>query len=131
MNNYTKFPIALAKEACRLCGKIEDGPILIKKRAVKADNNEFEDKLHGKTIGYMEKPCKDCQEIMDRAFLLIGIVEAKTDDHNNPYRSGNKWGITLKAAQRMLGKDNCKKGIAFIDVLVAQEIGFPNVNLNA
>lgn len=122
--------IALVKEACPLCGAKQDGPIVINRRLTPGEAEKV-NLMHGQTIGYMEKPCSDCQEIMNQAFLLIGIVEAKTDDPKNPYRSGNKWGVTHEYAETLLGKDGIKKGVAFISVEAAHELGFPNCNLDA
>lgn len=126
-----KLAIALPKEACHLCGNMTDGPILIKKRFVNESNNEFEDSFNGKCIGYSDKPCEECQEIMDQAFLFIGFVEEKSDDMKNPYRSGNKWGINKEKALEMFGDDFCKKGAAYIDVKEAQKMGLPDANLTA
>ena len=87
--------------------------------------------LNGKTIGYSNEPCKSCKDIMAQGFLLIGVVESKTTDHKNSYRSGNQWGIKKEAAIEMFGEEMCKKGVAFIDVLIANEIGLPGANINA
>jgi len=124
-----KFPVALAKEACPLCGKLEDGPIIIGTRGVKKSNNELEDSVHGKCIGYMKEPCSECKEMMKQGFLLIGVVGAKTDDIKNPYRSGNIWVVRNEAAKEMFG--DISKGAAFIDVVEAKNLGFPDAKLDA
>lgn len=126
-----KLDIALAKEACPLCGKAQDGPILINKRMV-VGQGKVERELHGKIIGYMDKPCGDCEGMMAQGFLLIGVVESKTEDKSNPYRSGNQWVISNEAAERMFPDESLrKKGAAFIDVILADKMGFPGVNLQA
>ncbi|MFA5433194.1 MAG: hypothetical protein WC319_10085 [Candidatus Paceibacterota bacterium] len=38
---------------------------------------------------------------MDKTILLIGFVESKTYDEKNPYRSGNKWGVTEDFIRRV------------------------------
>lgn len=44
---------------------------------------------NGQTIGYADKPCKDCQEQIDNnKFILIEIDIDKTNDTKNPYRTG-------------------------------------------
>ena len=135
MNNQ-RLPVVLVKEACQLCGKQEDGPILLGRRMVKSDKKTKLEEMQGQCIGYMEKPCKDCQEIMDQAILLIGIVESKTDDIKNPYRSGNKWGVSEDFVRRTfqpkeLAEDVIKKRAAFFPAEAAEKMGFPDVNLEA
>ena len=119
--------VALAKEACPLCGSLHDGPILMNTRLNTSQAKKIED-LHQKVIGYMDKPCDSCQELMSKGFLLIGIVSEKSED-NNPYRSGNQWVITLDYAERLLGVDNVGKGAAFIDIIEAEKLGFPVENV--
>ena len=122
--------VALVKEACPLCGALSDGPIVM--NSILSEERAKEVKaLNGKTIGYSEEPCKECKSVMEQAFLIIGIVEAKTNDNSNPYRSGNQWGIKKEAAIEMFGEEMCKKGVAFIDILIANEIELPGANINA
>lgn len=130
MMKEDRLGVAMVKEACPLCGALQDGPIILNKRLTPGEAKKVKD-LHGQTIGYSEKPCKECQDIMNQAFLLIGIVETKTDDPKNPYRSGNKWGVKPEYAKKLLGEDGIKKGAAFISVEAAHKMGFPNCNLNA
>lgn len=129
-NNGDTVGVALVKEACPLCGALTDGPIIMNTRLTKhnADNVKA---MHGQTIGYSDKPCKECRDIMSKAFLIIGVVEAKTDDYKNPYRSGNKWGVRKEAALEMFGEESYKKGVCFMDVHTADQIGLPNPNFNA
>lgn len=85
--------VALVKEACPICCKLIDGPILLgnqfnKKRAKEINN------LTGQCIGYSEKPCPECQKLIDdNMFLIIAIDSEKSDDMNNPYRTGQIVGI--------------------------------------
>ena len=131
MEEKKKFAMALPKEACPLCGALIDGPILIKTRAVNESNNEFEDNLNGKTIGYKKTPCEECQDHMKKGFLLIGIIESKSNIPNDLYRSGNIWVLTNQAAERMFSKDFRKKGAAFIDAQEAVKLHLPDANVNA
>lgn len=123
--------IALVKEACPLCGHLEDGPIIMNTRLTEGRAKAVED-LNGKVIGFMEKPCKDCQDLMSKGYLLIGVVEDKSEkDMKNPYRSGNKWVVTHDFADRLFNGEPGTKGAAYIDVQAALKIGLPDVNLNA
>lgn len=114
--------VALVKEACQLCGKTEDGPIILNTHLTEKNAKEVEE-MNGKVIGYMKGPCKECKELMKQGFLLIGYIEEKTDDKTNPYRSGNQWVIKREAAEEMFA--DCSKGAAFIDMKAAEQIGLP------
>lgn len=121
-----KLGVALVKEACPLCGKTEDGPIIMNTRLTNKMARKVEE-LHGQVIGYMDKPCKECQEYMSKGFLLIGVIDEKTEDKTNPYRSGNIWVIKHEAAEKMF--NDTSKGAAFIDVKAAEQIGLPFENI--
>lgn len=114
--------VALVKRACFLCGKIEDAEIVMNTVLVESLAKKVED-MHGQVVGYLDKPCEECRGMMSKGFLLIGVIEAKTEDRRNPYRSGNQWVITRDAAMKMFKHEDLKKGAAFIDVDVARNIG--------
>ncbi len=129
----TKLGVALVKEACPICGKLQDGPIVMNSVLTKNYADEVE-KLHGKCVGYSEDPCEDCKDLMSKGFLIIGYVESKTDFDEKPvnfYRSGNQWVVKPESAIRMFGEENCKKGVLFLAVETADKMGFPECNLNA
>lgn len=127
MKDESTIGVALVKEACPLCGKVEDGPIILNTRLSVKRAKEVE-KLHGQVIGYMDKPCKECQEYMTQGILLIGVIEEKTDDEKNPYRSGNIWVMKKEAFQRIFGSIP-EKGAAFLDIKAAKQIGLPFENV--
>jgi hypothetical protein len=116
--------VALVKRACPACGALEDGEIVMNTVLTK-NNADKVNELNGKAIGYMDKPCKNCSELIEKGFLLIGCIESLSDDPTNPYRSGHQWVITNEAAERMFDKEMLKRGVAFIDVEVAKQLGFP------
>jgi len=126
--------IALTKEACPLCGALQDGSIVINTQLTKSEAEKVE-QLHGKTVGYSKAPCEECQNIMNQEILLIGVVEAKTDDTKNPYRSGNKWGVTedfiKKAFDPEMAEQVLEKRASSISVEAASQMGFPDCNLDA
>lgn len=127
--------VALVKEACPLCGALIDGPIVMNTRLTPGEAKKVK-ALHGQTIGYAPKPCPECQDVMSKAILLIGVVEAKSPDMNNPYRSGNKWGVTEDFIRRTfsppeLVEDVIKKRACFFPVEEAEKMGFPNCNIDA
>lgn len=122
------FGVALVKEACPLCAKVEDGPIIINQMLTKPAADKVRE-LHGKTIGMMENPCKECQSMMEKGILLIGVVEELSDDPKNPYRSGNQWVVTEDFIRRTFGdiaEVVIKKGCSFFTVEAAKSLGFPD-----
>ena len=83
MKEEDKVGVALAKEACPVCAKALDGPILMNTRL--SGKNAAEVKaLHGQIIGFRDAPCDECKELLTKGFVLIGIEEEKTDDMTNP-----------------------------------------------
>ena len=131
MDNRT-LGIALTKEACPLCGKLESGAIFMN-RILTEHNAKKVEEMHGKVVGFMDKPCTECQDLMKQGFLLIGYVEAKSGDCSPEeiYRSGNQWVIRKEAAERMFPGKDLSKGAMFFPVEAAYKMGFPDCNLDA
>jgi hypothetical protein len=128
MNKDETLGVALVKEACPLCGAVEDGPIVMNTRLSKPMAKKVE-AMHGKVVGYMDKPCTECQKLLDQGFLLIGAIEEKTDDPTNPWRSGHQWVVTHEYANRLFDGNPPKQGASFIDVKVAKTLGLPVADL--
>jgi len=129
MEQDNKVGIALTKEACPACATLVDGPIMMNTKLTDKDAKEVEG-LHGKVIGYLDKPCDNCQELMSKGFLLIGVDEDQTEDENNPYRSGNQWVIKEEIADKVFPDVSKELGYAFIGIKVAQAIGLPVKKFN-
>ena len=130
MRDKNEIGVALVKELCPICLKSSDGPIIMNTRLSKKRAQEVEE-MHGKTVGFTKEPCDECKELKSKGFVLIGVVEKKTEDRTNPYRSGNLWAISESAAAKLFNDNPPKSGVAFIDVNVAHEIGLPDANLDA
>lgn len=122
--------VALTKEACPICAKTVDGPIVMNTRLTKGEAKKVKE-LHGQVLNWMKEPCDECKDMMTKGFVLIGAVEKKTTDVTNPYRSGNIWCVKQEVAIQLFGENPPKSGVAFIDVTVAEQIKLPGVNLNA
>lgn len=120
--------VALVKEACPICGAAHDGPIVMN-RTLSEHRAKKVEALHGKVVGYMDKPCDDCQKLMDQGFLLIGVIEEKTDDKSNPWRSGHQWVVTHDYANRLFDGEPPTIGMSFIDIKMAKAIGLPVADL--
>lgn len=129
MGKEQKLGVALAKEACPACGALVDGPILMNTKLTKKAAEETES-LHGKVIGYLEKPCDHCEELMSKGFLLIGVDMEKTEDETNPYRSGHQWVVTEEAVDKIFSDINKDAGYAFISTHIARHIGLPVKNFD-
>lgn len=120
--------IALTKEACPVCAKAFDGPIIMNRVLLENKAKQVES-LHGQIIGYRDTPCDECKELLAKGFVLIGIHLDKTDDMSNPYRSGQMWCIKREAAEEMFtDKKQTELGYACIDVNIAESIGLPIFN---
>ena len=85
--------VALVKTACPICGKMTDDHIILG-NVLDSEHAEKINSMNGKCIGYAEKPCEECQNLINEGcFFIIGIDTALTDDYKNPYRSGHLIGI--------------------------------------
>lgn len=125
MKQEDTLGVALTKEACVVCAKAMDGPILMNTRLSGKNASEVK-ALHGQIIGYRDAPCDECKELLTKGFVLIGIDMDKTDDMSNPYRSGHMWAIDKKVAEEMFPDAHLRRlGYACIDVNVAESIGLP------
>lgn len=127
MVKETNLEVALCKEVCPICCKEQNGPIIMNTRLTQSDAQKVK-KLHGQTIGYTEQPCDECKKMMKKGFVLIGVIEEKTEDRKNPYRSGNLWVIKQDTVDRIFKNIDKSKGMAFIDIKVAEMIGLPLKN---
>lgn len=126
MNNKT-LKVALVKEACRICAKLIDGPIILNTRLTEAEAKKVED-LHGKTIGFAPEPCTECKEFMKQGIIIVTIDESKSDDKDNPYRTGGFFVVIDEAIKRLpmepeLLENILKKRVCFMEHAVALRLG--------
>ena len=125
-----KVGTALIHELCPVCTKEMDSSILINTKLSERAAADVE-KLHG-IVKWSPEWCEDCKDMKTKGFILIGAVEAKTDDATNPYRSGNIWVVTQEVAEELFAPHGApKSGVAFVDVTIASQMELPGVNLNA
>lgn len=116
--------VALVKYICPICGKEADSAILMNKVLSKKMAKEVE-KLNGQNIGFSEKPCKECQEWIDKgAFFIIGVDSDKTEDNSNPYRTGHLVGIKKESEFYKDLEDKYKThDFLFMDYRIMKQIG--------
>lgn len=125
-----KIGVALVHELCPVCTKEMDGSIFINQKLSEKEAKKVKD-MHGKVV-WSKELCPDCKEMKSQGFILIGAVEAKTEDATNPYRSGNIWCVKQEVADQLFAPHPAPpSGIAFVDVTVAAQMQLPNVNLDA
>lgn len=125
-----KIGVALVHELCPVCTKEMDGSVFINQKLSEKEAKKVED-MHGKVV-WSKELCPDCKEMKSQGFILIGAVEAKTEDATNPYRSGNIWCVKQEVADQLFAPHPAPpSGIAFVDVTVAAQMQLPNVNLDA
>jgi len=130
MKEKKKVGVALVHELCPVCTKEMDSSILLNtKLSEKAA--ESIDRLNG-TVKWSRDWCEECKDMKTKGFILIGAVEAKTNDATNPYRSGNIWVVKEEVAEELFAPHGApKSGVAFVDVTTAAQMQLPGVNLDA
>lgn len=124
------FEVSLCKEICLICGKEVDGPIVMNSILTEHHARKVKE-LHGKVIGFAEKPCKECQSDLNKAFLFIGFDESKSDLDNLPegfYRTGHIVGTKkdIPLVQEFVKKHQPKaleKGYVFMPHTIMAEFG--------
>lgn len=85
---------ALVSEICIICGQKQE-LIIMNSLLTERHANQVKN-LHNKTVGFAEKPCSECKEDMEKAFIFIGYDESKSDMNNLPegfYRTGHIVGV--------------------------------------
>jgi len=121
--------VALTKEICVVCMKESDGALLMNTRLTKSMAEKVES-MHGKVIGFTEKPCAECLKAVGDGVYIIEVDEKKTEDVNNPWRTGKQWGIKREAMERMVNDEKLlahtlKKQACFMPVEVCEMFGLP------
>lgn len=115
---------ALVYKACPCCGKKdeEQSELLIHTR--------FDDlsKVHNTVTGF-GKFCKECQEMCDKSVACVIVDESKTEEKNNPFRTGQIFGLSDDWVQRAiedpLKKEILKSRMFFMDWKDALALGLP------
>ena len=113
---------ALVKRLCPVCLKEQDSEILLNKVLTEknADNVEA---MHGKVIGFMDDACDECKEKLppEKGSWLVVVDLSKTEDLNNPYRTGSIFGVSKDYATKV----GINSYVAYIDVKDAIKLNFP------
>lgn len=72
-----------------------------------------------------DKPCIKCQSDMQKGFLMIGVDFSKSEDAENPVRSGHRWVVKPEAGAKLFNKEAFEKGAGFLDIEEAKQLGLP------
>lgn len=117
-----KIGVALTKEVCPVCCKEQDGAIVMNTVLNERNATEVE-KLHNQVVGFMPHPCTECREKMPEGTgtWLVIVDEDKSDEPNNPYRTGNIFGMKREDVESIFNVPYSE--IAYMDYRVAQHIG--------
>lgn len=116
-----KIGTALVRRVCAVCAKDFNAEIVLNTQLTEYNAKKIEH-LHQKIVGYLEKPCEDCQSLMERGIVFIGIIENKSTK-DNPYRSGH---MAVVKREAITNEEILEKGVAYIDYKYGVEIGvFP------
>lgn len=90
--NDNKLGIALTKKLCPVCLKKMDGEIIMNTKLTKGNADKVNE-LHGKVTHISKDMCNACKEAINDGVYIIGVDLSKTEDENNPYRSGHIVGV--------------------------------------
>lgn len=122
--------VALIKYACPICGQVNEDATAVALGSKFHDKKNVErvESMHNKIVGFSEKPCKQCQSILDQgALFIIGIDSEKSDDMSNPYRSGHLIGIKRESEfVKHLPEEYQKKDAIYMDYKEMEKIGLIN-----
>lgn len=100
----THFEVALTKEICPVCCKEHDGAIIMNQKLIKDEARKVKE-LHGKVVGWSEKPCKECIEVFkgEEGTYLVGIIPEKSGNTvDEIFRSGHIIGLSKEGTKRFL-----------------------------
>lgn len=95
--------------------------------------------LFGKLKGDIEAPgstctggiCDECQcHLENGVVFLVEVDEEKTEDEQNPWRTGRLAGVSAEAIRRWITPENLaekiiEKGLAFIPIEAYEGLGIP------
>lgn len=123
--------VALTKRACRICDKTEDAEIILATRyrtdrqTGKAVPVNKVKKHHGQIVGFIEGgKCKECIEKYEGYAVLVEVDEAKTEDRDNPWRTGNVAQIKIGCGlyNHLNNQGLFKDDLAYAPIEVMEEI---------
>ena len=89
-NVHDDLGCAIIKFACPICLKpVEDETSIALGTRFSKANAERVNSMNNQIVGFAKKPCKECQEIIDKNALFIIGIDIEKSEKDNPYRSGH------------------------------------------
>lgn len=113
-----KSELGVALTRCFICG--EGKEIIMNTRLTKSLADKVR-AMNGKAID--KEPCEKCKEYMKKGVIIIAVDESKTDDPENPYRTGGWWLVKEEALERVKEILD-EEGVKLIDAIIKHRIGF-------
>lgn len=99
-----KLEVALTKEICPVCCKEQFGQIIMNQKLTEDEAKKVKE-LHGKIVGWSEKPCKECIEVFkgEEGTYLVGIIpEESGNTMDEIFRSGHIIGLSKEGIKIFL-----------------------------
>jgi hypothetical protein len=129
--------VALVKRACKVCHVIVDAEIIMNTQLT-APNAKKVKEAHGKVVGWIDSNpysfCDECLKASKSASFFITVDESKSEDKNNPWRTGGiflvKNSAIKKAVDKEQAEDIIKHRACYIDDETAKQMGFSMEHLN-
>lgn len=128
MKTENKLGVALVKELCPSCCTEMDGPIVMNKMLTEHHAGRVEE-MHGKVVGFADHICPECKKLVDdnNGIIWIGVDAEKTEDMNNPWRTGLFVVTTKDYAKRVMQPKMYaqveKLGMTFVEQSMAERLG--------
>jgi hypothetical protein len=98
----SNLEVAMVHRLCPVCeNRVEEASEVILNSKLSEHHAKKVKDMHNKNVGYSKSICSECKEGIGDGIYLVGIIEDKTENINNPYRSGHVLGITLEAFNRI------------------------------
>lgn len=130
-----KIGVALVKRRCIVCGKDYDAEIVMNTHLIESKAKEVKS-LHGEVVGWLDKPCEECQKLMKMGIMVIVYDKDKTSeppDITTIYRTGQQYVLTEDAVKRILEdkpediEEVLRKRIIVIDKDLVEEMGIDKI----
>ena len=133
MNQEETLGVALTKEVCRACMTEMDGDLVMNKRLNKSQAKAVK-AMHGQVTGWADKFCDECEGYSKLGIILVTVDSDKSEDNDNPYRTGGFFVLKVAAVKRLLKdqkemlKNALEHRMMYIDHNIAVELGlFKNI----
>lgn len=121
MADRNTLGVALTKLICPVCQKEVDGDIVMNTRLTEHNAKKVEE-MHGKVVGIKDEPCDECKESAPGGVFMIECDESKTEDVNNPWRTGRVVALKEEAFKRIFDTVPPKK-VCYVPIGVFEKIG--------